>query len=146
MGRSSHPVRTVQLNFGTRYKSTLVGHSDLCLCVSWSTTWLASASSDKTIRIWGLATGKCILTLKGHRDWVRSIAWSQDGKWLASGSDDTTIQVWELVTGQSTSTLDGYRDIVRSVTWSHDGTCLVQGTNGHIFTPQDGRKLTLTHL
>jgi WD40 repeat protein len=57
-------------------------------------------------------------TLRGHADYVRSVAWSYDGL-LASGSMDNTIKVWkneELV-----CTLTGHADYVMSVAWSHDG-------------------------
>ena len=30
---------------------------------------LASASDDKTVRIWDASTGQCVSTLSGHSDW-----------------------------------------------------------------------------
>ena len=30
-----------------------------------------------------------------HSDWIRSVAFSPDGKTIVSGSDDKTIKVWE---------------------------------------------------
>jgi len=37
---------------------------------------LASGSADSTVKIWDPATGQCVSTLKGHGNWVRSVAWS----------------------------------------------------------------------
>ena len=38
-----------------------------------------SGSSDKTLRYWDLSTAYCIRTLKGHTDFVKSVAISPDG-------------------------------------------------------------------
>jgi WD40 repeat protein len=37
------------------------------------------------IHLWDVATGKEQATLKGHTDWVFSVAYSPDGKTLARG-------------------------------------------------------------
>ncbi|KAI0483422.1 hypothetical protein F4859DRAFT_528837 [Xylaria cf. heliscus] len=34
-------------------------------------------------------------TFRGHKDWVRSISISSDGRLLASGSDDGTVRIWD---------------------------------------------------
>ncbi|WP_459178365.1 WD40 repeat domain-containing protein, partial [Dulcicalothrix desertica] len=43
---------------------------------------LASASADKTIKLWNISTGKLISTLSGHTSTVFSVAFSPDGKTL----------------------------------------------------------------
>ncbi len=58
---------------------------------------LVSGSGDKTIKLWDTATGKELLTLKGHSSTVFSVAFSPDGKRLASGSMDETIKVWDIL-------------------------------------------------
>ncbi|MEO0970427.1 MAG: hypothetical protein AAFX80_19400, partial [Cyanobacteria bacterium J06639_18] len=57
---------------------------------------LASASDDRTIKLWNVDTRKEITTLTGHKDGFISIAFSPDGKSLASGSHDNTIKLWSL--------------------------------------------------
>jgi hypothetical protein len=49
---------------------------------------LASASQDRTIRIWDLATGRLIHTLEGHTDKVAAVCFSPDGRLLFSGGHD----------------------------------------------------------
>ena len=50
---------------------------------------------DNTIKMWDLATGRPVRTLKGHTGPIRSIAFSPDGRRLVSGSWDRTVKLWE---------------------------------------------------
>jgi WD40 repeat protein len=58
--------------------------------------WFASAGKDKNIKLWDVATGKEVATLKAHAADVNCLAFSPDGKVLASGSSDKTIKLWDL--------------------------------------------------
>ncbi|KAJ9481382.1 hypothetical protein VN97_g12098 [Penicillium thymicola] len=105
---------------------TLEGHSDWVNSIAWSPdgSRLASASSDKTVRIWDPTTGQCASTLEGHSELVCSIAWSPDRSRLASGSADQTVRIWDPATSQCTSTLEGHIGWVNSIAWSPDGSRL----------------------
>ena len=65
--------------------------------MSWSPDGmrLATGSHDGTAKVWDVAGGRELLTLKGHTGWVRSVSWSPDGTRLATGGDDNTAKVWE---------------------------------------------------
>src|SRR5262249_40185933 len=61
---------------------------------------LASASFDRTVRVWDAASGQETLTLKGHSDGVWVVAFSPDGRRLASASFAPTVGVWDATGGQ----------------------------------------------
>ena len=51
-------------------------------------------------------------TLTGHLNWVRSVAYSPDGKHIVSGSNDETVKIWDSSTGKEVSVLVCHRPIV----------------------------------
>ncbi|KAK7582828.1 hypothetical protein V3481_012126 [Fusarium oxysporum f. sp. vasinfectum] len=101
---------------------TLEGHSDFVNSVVFShdSKKVASASDDKTIRIWNTETGDCERVLKGHSNRVRSVVFSHDSKKVASASSDKTIRIWNAETGECEQALEGHSDEATSVVFSHD--------------------------
>ena len=95
---------------------------------------LATASYDGRAKVWSLEkaprtdggrlVAREMLTLAGHADWIRAVAFSPDGSKLATASDDRTAKVWDAATGEELSTLTGHDDFVGSVAFSPDGTRL----------------------
>ncbi|MFI5460792.1 MAG: WD40 repeat domain-containing protein [Isosphaerales bacterium] len=56
---------------------------------------LASASDDRTVKVWDTGTGQETLILKGHTGVVLSVSFSPDGERLASAGLDRTVKVWD---------------------------------------------------
>lgn len=77
----------------------LVGHADPILALATLHNHkLASASRDKTVRIWDINTSQCTYTFSGHKEAVSALAeLSKD--LLASAGDDGTIQIWNHKVG-----------------------------------------------
>lgn len=55
--------------------------------------FLASASFDKSIKLWDGLRGTFIATFRGHVGPVYQISWSSDSRLLVSGSKDSTLKV-----------------------------------------------------
>ncbi len=67
---------------------------------------------------------RCLHTLSGHSEMVRSVAINLDGQTIASGSADKTVKLWNLKTGELLRTIKENSSAVLSVAFSPDGQTL----------------------
>ncbi|MFB2768952.1 hypothetical protein ACE1AT_06600 [Pelatocladus sp. BLCC-F211] len=110
--------------------NTLGGHAKWVYGVSFSPNgkMLASASADKTVKLWDTSTGQEIKTLTGHTDSVYGVSFSPDGKMLATASRDNTVKLWDTSTGKEIKTLTGHTKWVYGVSFSPDGKMLASAS------------------
>ncbi len=106
---------------------------------------LASASADRTVRVWDVAAAKCVAKLTGHTDKVYAASFHPDGKRLASAGRDRAIWLWDLATGQDVARLDGHTDFVYSLAFSPDGRSLVSGSGDGTVRIWDTESLGVRH-
>ena len=121
-----------------KFLHELKGHTSSVAAFAWSPDGkqIATASYDKTIRIWDATTGEAKRTLVRHTGPAVVVGWSPDGKQIASGSHDNTVIVWDAVAGTMLKTLTDHTDHIAFVEWS-------PGTSGQLAT---GAKDGDTHL
>jgi len=72
----------------------MTGHQQLINDVKFSPDGriIASASFDKSVKLWNSNNGTYIASLRGHVQAVYSVAWSADSRLLVSGSADSTLK------------------------------------------------------
>lgn len=94
-------------NVIAKKKLRLVGHKDVIwsACFSQDGGILATASWDKTTKLWDVRSGRLLHTLTGHPDRVLSTAFSQDGRFIATGGEHGVVKVWNTRTGKLLNTL-----------------------------------------
>ena len=111
--------------------AVLVGHEGSVRDVAFSPDGgiLATASDDRSARLWNTQTGAELAALAGHEGPVLRIAFSPAGGMVATASKDGTARLWSTSGGAQQVVLVGHDSSVNAVTFSPDGTRVVTASN-----------------
>eukprot|EP00667_Euglena_gracilis_P006840 EG_transcript_6900 len=66
---------------------------------------VASAATDRTVRLWNGATGQVQRTLRGHQGLILACSWHADGAMLVS-TEEAVVRLWDAVAGVCIRTVD----------------------------------------
>jgi len=89
---------------------------------------VASASEDKTVKLWTFPQGKLIRCFKGHSRSVSHIFIRPDGKYMASVGEDRTVRIWSLTSYELVRVYSWNKGSVRCATLIFDGEHLALGS------------------
>ncbi|KAJ2687889.1 hypothetical protein IWW39_002580 [Coemansia spiralis] len=101
---------------------------------------VASASFDKTVRVWDIGEQKSVAVLEGHQQSVFDVAWRDDSMALASAAFDRTCIEWDIATKSATTRLQ-CEGLVQCVRYStHNPRVLYAGDSSGFITIHDTRQ------
>ncbi len=91
--------------------------------------YLASASRDRTVRLWKVSEGSCLAVFKAHENWVQSVLIHPNGNYLISCSDDKTIRVFDIKAERCLRTIEKAHDhFIASIDMHHKFPVLVSAS------------------
>jgi U3 small nucleolar RNA-associated protein 13 len=112
--------------------------------VSPDDTLFASASQDRTVKIWSVEEGETLGVLRGHRRAVWSVkfapstitaavaggkAGTKGGKMVVTGSTDKTVKLWSLSDYSCLKTFEGHSNSIQRALWISGGLQVVSAGN-----------------
>lgn len=107
----------------------LTGHQQVVNHVQFSPDgrYIASASFDKSVKLWSGSTGKFLTSFRGHVGSVYQVSWSADSRLILSASKDSTAKIWEVKSRKMKMDLPGHADEVFAIDWSPTGDRAASG-------------------
>ncbi|GET88239.1 hypothetical protein, conserved [Leishmania tarentolae] len=98
-----------------------------CLTTPTSTGAFATASRDKTVKVWNVNSDSSLAELRGHTLNVTGIDTNPDCSLLVSGSKDNTVRLWDINRAEELFCGDVKLNIVHFVRFMPSMHCVAQG-------------------
>ena len=146
-GQRDEAASKLEVPRGVKLLRTLAGHQDAVMSVAFDPLGgtMASASADRTVRLWCARSGRLLRTLIGHQQAVRSVAYPPQGGMVASGSDDKTAKLWDVQSGHLLRSFEGRSCLVQCVAFDPQGRTMASGSRDHAVRLWDLRSGKLLH-
>ncbi len=123
--------RLQEVVYNVRDRNRLEGHTDTIADISFSPDgkFIASASQDKTVKLWNRDGSEKKPALQGGKygNEFTSVAFSPDSQIIAAGNKDSKIYLWRL-NGTLIKSLKGHSDWVTNIRFSPDGKTIVSAS------------------
>ncbi|KAK5871125.1 hypothetical protein PBY51_004022 [Eleginops maclovinus] len=109
-------------------------------------TWIFSASRDKTVLMWDLNQGdEPIQEFCGHELVVNGLAISPEGRKLCTGSRDNWMCLWDIESAKCEQRQNVSRNLVTHVCWVPGSSSLVQTSEDKTIRVWDSRAWQVTN-
>ena len=109
---------------------------------------LLAVGGYRDVRIIEAPSGHQLAALSGNTDYVRSIAFSPNGKSIAAAGGVPQlfgeIRIWDIQSQQLLKTMQGHKDCIYSIAWSPDGKLIASASYDRmvkLWDPGTGKEL-----
>lgn len=82
------------------------------VCFHMSQPLFVSGGDDYKIKVWNYKLRRCIFTLLGHLDYIRTVEFHDEYPWILSASDDQTIRIWNWQSRSCIAVMTGHNHYV----------------------------------
>ncbi|WFD26240.1 Coatomer subunit beta' [Malassezia nana] len=116
-----------------RLMQTFEGHThfvmDVCFNPKDSNSF-ASASLDRTVKVWTLGSAAANFTLEAHEKGVNSVSYyhGSDKPYMVTTSDDRTVRIWDYLSKSCVQTLTGHTSNVSFAVFHPSLPLLISGS------------------
>ncbi|KAF8375128.1 copb-2 [Pristionchus pacificus] len=114
-------------------KQTFEGHTHYVMQIAINpkdNNTFATASLDKTVKVWQFGSQSPNFTLEGHEKGVNCVDYYHGGDkpYLISGADDHLVKIWDYQNKTCVQTLDGHTQNVSSVCFHPELPLIITGS------------------
>lgn len=90
--------------------------------------FLVTGSTDKTVTLWDVNSGREIARTQAQSDCVRSVAIFPDNRRALSAGDDKMVRVWDLAKGRQLLRMEGHQATIYGLDVARNGRIALSGS------------------